>query len=358
MLRLSGLPAFVGSAAAGFSVAAILIVALAQGGGWRAPAGSAMWKASHPMDVGVNVTGIAHYGYGDFFPRTSDADVDADLAQLEGMGAGVIRVLAAYDGVSAEQSAARLDRFLTRAEQHHISVLVSFINYYGSRQSPPGVARYYTERWQGIPYLNHQFMAEDYQGEYLAFIRTVIGATRQHPNVYAWEPGNELQDSDKQAFLRFMQTTSALIKSLDPGRPVASGMIEARQAAFTPDEFYGQLPDVDMIAIHPGNGYRGSGIDVDWAVAHGRKAIVEETGFAGFDDRTARYAQEIDHWWRRGVSAFILDGFVGKGLPDNGNADNSLGFDTIWHAADYDGLAGLVRSMSTPWGRATFRTGD
>lgn len=333
------------------------MVALARGTGWHAPSGSALWRTSHPIAVGVNVTGITNYGYGDFFPRTSDADVDYDLAQLQGMGATVMRVLAAYDGVSAEESAVRLDRFLTRAEEHHISVLVSFINYYGSHQSPPQVQRYFTERWQGIPYLNHRFMATDYEGSYLDFVRTMITANRQHSNIYAWEPGNELQDSDKPSFLRFMQTVSTTIKALDPGRPVASGMIEARQAAFTADEFYGQLPDVDMIAIHPGNGYRGSGVDVDWAVAHGRKAIVEETGFAGFDNRTERYAKEIDHWWHRGASAFILDGFVGKGLPDNGNADNSLGFDTIWHT-DYAGLAGLIQSVATPWGRAVFYTSD
>jgi len=301
--------------------------------------------------MGVNVTGIVHYGYGDFYPRTTDEDVEAELSDLEHMGASIVRVIVAYNGISPSETAMRLSRFLTRAEAHHLSVLVSFINYYGPGQNPRGVDRYYTEEWKGILYLNHAFMAEGYKSEYLDLVRTVISATKSHPNIYAWEPGNELQDRDKSTFVAFMQDVSGLMKALDPARPVASGMIEASQAGFTADDLYAQLPNVDMIAIHPGNGYRGSSRDVDWALSHGRKAIVEETGYGARDDRTEHYRDEIEFWWQRGVSAFLIDGFVGKGLADNGNGDSQLGFDTIWHT-DYDGLSSLVATYSSPWKRA------
>lgn len=347
---------FGASVLAGFVSVSVAVGGAAGLTGHAAPLGSPVWKASHSIAVGANVTGIVHYGYGDFLPAAHSEDVERDLAELERMGASVIRVFAAYDGINAAEAAARLDHFLTQAEQHHIDVLVTFVNYYGSHQNPPGMDRYYTELWQGIPYLNHQFIAEGFRGEYLDFVRTVVQDTRQHRNIYAWEPGNELQDKDKGAFLTFMQEVSHVIKALDPARPVTSGMIEAAQAGFAPAELYGQLPDVDMVAIHPGNGYRTSGKDLDWALAHGRKAIVEETGYGSTANRAADYQREIGYWWMKGAAAFLVDGFVAKGLPDNGNGDSSLGMDTVWHT-DYDDLTGVLSSVSTPWRRTLFDLG-
>lgn len=339
---------FLRALALGFLGMAVLVVVVAGPTGLRPATGSAMWKWTHALPTGVNAPGITHFGYGDFLPATTASDVDTSLRELNRMGVTVVRLFPAYDHITAEEAADRLDRFLTKAEAYDISAIVSFINYYDSGHNPAGTSGFYTEHWQGIPYLNHEFMARGYQGAYEDFVRTVVSINRGHTNIYAWEPGNELQDRDPATFIHFMQNVSGLIKSLDPGRPVASGMIEARQAALTPEEMYSQLPDVDIVAIHPGNGYRGSAGDVDWALAHGRKAIVEETGFAGTNDRTARYQHELDYWRTKGVSAFIVDGFIAKGLPDNGQGDTSLGFDTIWHT-DYDGIAGLLRAASHPW---------
>ncbi|HLY66052.1 MAG TPA: hypothetical protein VKU60_11010, partial [Chloroflexota bacterium] len=195
------------------------------------------------------------------------------------------------------------------------------------------------------PYLDYQFISGDYKRDYSDFVRTVVQGNKQHPNIYAWEPGSELQDPDKAAFLAMMQDTTRLIKELDPDHPVADGMTEAKQSGFTPDELYPYLPDVDIVTVHPGNGYRESAIDVDWAMSHGKKAIVEENGVSAFDDRTERFRGEMDFWRSKGVSAYLLDGFIAKGLPDTGDGDTVLGFDALWHT-DYDQLARLLRSES------------
>ncbi len=332
----------------GFGLIGASMLGLANVTGWQPAMGSVSWNALHPVDMGVNVTGITHYGYGDLFPRARDEDVDLELAALQRMGVRVVRVFPAFDGISAQEAADRLDRFLTRAEAYHVSAIVSFVNYYASRQNPPELDPYYSDVWEGIRHLNHDFMARAYRGAYLDFVRTVVSRNRGHPNVYAWEPGNELQDPDRQAFLRMMQDVSAEIEQLDPGRPVSSGVIQASQAGFTPAELYSQLPSVQVVTIHPGNGYRGSVVDVAWAIAHGRKAIVEETGISAWDDRADRYGTELEYWRSRGVSAFLLDGFIAKGLEDNGNGDTTLGFDALWHT-DYDRLAAFVERSSRPW---------
>ena len=298
--------------------------------------------AAPRFQVGVNIPDVMHYGYAALVPRSTPGEAEADLQALQGMGATIVRLYAADDGISDQETARRLGIFLDAAQRHNISVIVSLVNYYGSHQNPPGMAPDYALTWQGIPYLSHAFFASDYRGAYLRFVRTVVTANRGHPNIYAWEPGNELADSDKPAFLAFMRQTTDLLKTLDPRHAVATGMIQAAQAGFTPAELYGSLPSVDIVTVHPGNGYRGSVIDVDWAVAHGKRAIVEETGISATDNRAARFETELRYWRGQGASAFLLDGFIAKGLPDDGSGDKQLGFDAIWHT-DYDQVAAMLR---------------
>ena len=331
--------AFLGAASLAFGATMVLAVVVLAPFGWRPRAGSTAWKWAHPLAVGANVPGLTH------MPRE---DLARYLDEMQRLGFSVVRVYPARADISDDESARRLDALLTAAEARGISVLVPLIDYYNSRRNPAGTDKYYTGYWQTILYLNHDFMAEAYRGRYEDFVRTVVSANRQHRNIYAWEPGNELQDQDPATFLHFMQEVSAVIKHLDPAHPVASGMIESRQASLTPQQMYSVLPDVDIVAIHPGNGYRGSAVDIQWALAHGRKGIVEETGFSSTADRTSELQTELDYWWQMGVSAFLVDSFIARGMPDNGQGDRLLGVDTVWHT-DYESIGQALRSAAKPW---------
>ncbi|MGH2519215.1 MAG: hypothetical protein ACRDF8_05375, partial [Chloroflexota bacterium] len=96
---------------------------------------------------------------------------------------------------------------------------------------------------------------------------------------------------------------------------------------------------------HPGNGYRGSAGDLDWAIAHHKQGIVEETGFSSIGGRGSRLQTELTYWRRRGATAFLLDAFIARGLSDPGDGDKLLGFDAIWHT-DYSQLAAFVHNAT------------
>ncbi len=337
---VGAVPDFFRQAFAGFAVVAS-ITGVGFIAGVNVPVGSMVWKWSHPMSTGVNIPTISHYGYGDLVPQSTHADIVTDLSAVRNLGGSVLRIEAANDQITADESARRLDELLSKANGYHISVIVSLINYYGPGRNPKGTDGFYTLFWQGIPYLNNDFISSGYKGDYWDFVRTVVSTNKHHSNIYAWEPGNELQDTDKPAFLKFMRETTDFIKTLDPIHPVASGMIEAAQAGYQPDELYSKLPALDIITIHPGNGYRKSVVDVQWALAHNKKAIVEETGISDKTNRAQRFQHEMSYWHDQGVTAILFDGFIAKGLGDNGDGDQTLGLDSIWHQ-DYREVSALL----------------
>ena len=309
--------------------------------------GSSPTPDYNTFNVGFNVTGIIHYGYGDLFVYSSFQDVDADLNEISRMGGKIIRVFVANNNISDSEAARRLDSFLTKAASYNISVIASLINFYGGEGFyPQGTQGYYTDNWNGIPLLNHDFFAGGYREEYLSFLRTVVTYNKDHSNIYAWEPGNELKDSNSpQTFVDFMKDVTWVINMLDPIHSVATGMINAGHTALTPDELYSALPDVDIITIHNYGGSHDGLSDVSWAVSHGKTVINEEMGLTGSGDRSSSTKQELDFWEGQGVKAMLQWGFLAQGLGDNGNGDRTYGMDTIWHT-DYDQLAALFASYN------------
>src|SRR5581483_1107360 len=223
--------------------------------------------------IGFNVSGITNYGKGDMFQYASSDQIDADLAEMQKMGATVIRVWVGNNRISAQESANRLDAFLTKAQQYNISAIVTFIDFYNSGFNPQGTDQYYTETYQSIHYLNNQFFQSGYQAEYKSFVQTVVNQNKNHANIYSWEPGNELQDSaSPQTFISFMQDMSSFIKSLDPSHKVSTGMIASNQTGLSPDQLYSNLPNFDIITIHESLNDHSLLGDVQWATSHGKIA--------------------------------------------------------------------------------------
>lgn len=294
-------------------------------------------RATGEFNIGVNMTGITHSGSG---------DIDANLAEVARMGGKIVRVFAARDHISHDKASRRLDYFLTRAQAYGISAIVVFIDFYGSGYRPQGTEGFYTDIWNGIPLLNHDFFAGGYQGSYKQFVETVVSQNKQHSNIYAWEMGNELKDDgDPATFVNFMRDVSSTIKNIDPTHQIASGMLSAGHTNLSPDALYGAVPDIDIVTIHMYNGDRAGTTDAEWAVSRGKVVINEEVGFSGSHDRTQQMRDEIDFWKSRGVAAILQWGFIARDLGDNGFGDRDVGMDTLWHT-DYDSLFALYQSYN------------
>lgn len=294
-------------------------------------------KASGNFNVGVNIVGITHSG--------SD-EINANLAEIARMGGKIVRVFAAKDQISNDEASQRLDSFLNRAQAYNISVIVSFIDFYGSGYRPQGTESFYTGNFNGIPLLNHDFFASGYKNSYMQFVQTIVSRNKSHSNIYAWEIGNELKDeTDPGTFINFMRDVSSTVKRLDPNHSIASGMLNAGHTNLSPDALYGALPDINIVTIHMYNGDRSGTADADWAVANGRTVIDEEAGFSGNGDRSQQMRDEINYWRNHGVSALLQWGFIAKNLGDNGFGDRDFGMDTLWHT-DYDNLFVLYQSYN------------
>ncbi|MDP3988306.1 MAG: cellulase family glycosylhydrolase [Candidatus Levybacteria bacterium] len=308
-------------------------------------------RAENNMAIGFNLRGAIHYGKGDILPYSNASDVDADLLEIQKMGGTIIRIFAANNKVPDDEAAKRLDAFLTKASLYNISVIAVLTDFYNSGSNPQGTDNYYTDNWNGIGLLNFDFFNGGYKDRYETFVKTVINYNKNHSNIYAWEPGNELKyDKSPQTFVSFMKDITDTIKSLDPNHPVATGMLNAGHTALSPDALYGQLPSVDIISIHPYNGDHGGEADILWAKSNGKPVVAEEFGFVGTNDRTQMYINELEYLKNLGVNAVLQWGFIAKGLGDNGDGDRNSGMDTIWHTADYDLLFNLFKSYGCPAG--------
>lgn len=302
-------------------------------------------KAATSFGIGFNVSGITHYGYPDLFPYSSFSQVDSTFTEIQKMKATVIRIFAANNQIADIEAARRLDEFLKKAASLNISVIISLIDFYNSGFSPQGVN--YTRCDFSPCLLGNDFFSGGYNGRYKDFVKTIVEANKHHSNIYAWEVGNELKlESNAQVFISFMNDMSSFIKNLDPGHPVATGMLTAGHTGLSPDAFYSQLTNIDIITIHQYNGDRSGLQDVLWANANNKRVLVEEFGLSGTSDRSVKIKDELNYWREQRVSAVLQWGFIAKDLPDNGNGDRDLGMDTIWHT-DYDSLSTLFQSFNS-----------
>lgn len=344
-------------------------------GVWQSPVSTTVQKISQSSQssnfkVGFNISGITEYGvcaYGDtscndMFPYARSTDQDADLAEMQKMGATVIRVFAADNRITDQQAAQRLDAFLTKAAKYNISVIVSFIDEYKSGFNPMGTDKYYgvdtskldcsatpncAELYPPLLGVN-DFYTSGYKNEYEQFVRTVVLQNKGHSNIFAWEPGNELGSESS-----FLHDIGQYIKSLDPNHKLATGTI-----GFTD---MSQLPEYDYSTIHPYNEATPPSADsyfqseVAKLKSQNKQLIVEEAGYQGIGDRSSDYSQSLNYWRNLGAVAYLQWGFIAKGLGDNGNGDRAYGMDTIWHCADYNKLftiyqqaAGLTTATPGP----------
>lgn len=314
-------------------------------------------RASSSFLIGFNTAGIINYGAcentpyyqcQDLYPFSKKSDIDSDLAEIQRIGGKVVRVFASDKNVEATESARRLDEFLTKAANYNISTIVSLINLYGDNGfHPKGTDQYYTDSWGNISLLGDIFFESGYKNEYLNFVKTVVSYNRNHNNIYAWEPGNELRDTvNTQGFINFLNDVGSNIKSIDPNHPIATGMLNSAHTGLTPQTLYPNLSNYNIITIHAYNGDQSGTPDIDWASQNGKIAILEEGGIGGTYDRTASIGNQIQYWKSKNASLYMQWGFIAKGIGNTVDGDDNFGMDTIWHCADYNGLFNMYQTFS------------
>lgn len=293
--------------------------------------------------IGFNLPGIIYYGDRNVLPASKNTDVDADLQAIQNMCGTIIRVFVANNKTSDQEAAQRLDIFLTKAQNYNISTIVTFIDFYGNRGFyPQGISYNRYDSALKLNLLGRNFFETDYKGRYKKFVETVVNKNKNHPNIYAWEIGNELKYENEPAiFVNFMKDISSYIKSLDPNHKISSGMLNTGHTNLTPETFYPKLPNIDIVTVRAYNGNHDGEKDVAWAKRNNKISLIEEAGFSG-NSREVKYQNEINYWKTKGASAFLQWGFIAKGLSDNGDGDKKYGMDNLWHN-DYDGLFSLFK---------------
>lgn len=325
------------------------------------------------INIGFNVRGLAHYGYHDLYPNASDSQIDTVLGEVKRLNGSIIRIYLANKYISNAQAAERLDQLLTCAEPYGISFIVSLINeYVDTGNFPKGAEKCYdttTASDYPIPLLNRAFFADDYKTFYLPFVETVVSKNKQHPNIYAWEVGNELKSNDYDTFTNFVESAASFIKNIDPTHKISTGFLRAhhitgcnlnatdntgcRHAA---NDLYSRLPSIDIVSVNSYDGEKLPEPDIEWAVQHGKTAIMAEIAMKNDDadyvngglDRSRLYYKSISYWKSLGIKAVLLWGFLPKNMDNTGDGDNIFGMDTIWHGNDYDSIASVLQLVSNP----------
>lgn len=324
----------------------------------------------------------------------SSADLDLGLTEIQKMKGSLVRLFVANNQVSDMEASQKLGVFLEKAARYNISAIPVFIDYhggpwdqqniieayinascpengdrialnsesvivcgeknkswtdlqkelllagYGNGHNPEGTDEYYVR--QG----NYGVLGKDFftkgRDRFKSFIKTVITENKYHPNIYAWEVGNELR-TEPEEFINFMQDITSYIRSVDPSRKIASGMADTRLTGLTPEGFYPRIPDLDVITVHPYDGDRGGAADVRWATTNGKIALVEEIGFSRDGDRSDKFKNEIAFWQSLGTSGVLPWGFVPKDSLLGNSGDR--GFNAKHQ--DYDQISSVLKSFAT-----------
>ncbi|MBX3011631.1 MAG: peptidoglycan DD-metalloendopeptidase family protein [Caldilineaceae bacterium] len=305
--------------------------------------------------VGANLRGLVHYGDGQTLPASSAGHRLDQLNAAQAAGMRVVRIFVPSVKANVAQTITRLRDLLGIIKTHfpEIYLLPALSNLYADvNLRVPGDDRFYQNNL-----LNKAFFTGGYQDNYLPFVREVVTAFRDEPQIMAWEIGNELKldrgnqgdenDPNPLLYIDFVHTIASFIRRLAPNHLITTGMISTRHAwLFTPAlkrRLY-QSPNLDFITIHA---YQGSNQEDDSPLARELELpfIIEEAGFDARmgEDRSPRVAGDMDKWFGLGARGYMQWGMMAT--PDNGDGDRLSGMDRVFHS-DWDPLLRLYRARA------------
>lgn len=299
--------------------------------------------------IGVNIRGLVHYGQDPAYFK--DAPVEHRAIQLQAaqdMNARLVRAFLAHKDATPQEIERRLrDTInLIKSQFPDIYLLPAFTNLY---KDVPFYVKGDEGFYEGI--LNHAFYSGGYRENYLPFVKHIVTAFKDEPQIFGWEIGNELKAENAPDLLAtFMTDVAAEIKALDPNHMVTTGMISTRHAFMAPepqlrDKLYGSNA-IDFITIHPYNGNEHPpeiNDDRDLAQKFDKPLMVEEAGFSReiYANRPEKTRADMAYWFGEEASCYMPWGFVATDF-DNNDGDGIIGMTGPLHA-DFPELYELHR---------------
>ncbi len=329
--------------------------------------------------VGVNLRGLAHYGLSDPVRGANAAD---QLQAARDMGARVVRIFLPHAQVPAEETRSRLIGLLKLMEErfNDMYLIIALANLYGNVDFRiPGDKQdngggFYTHRPIGDDkeLLSVDWFRDGFKVNYLPFVRTIVqdDFIRNSPRIMAYNVGNELKaESRGEAFnighpdllVDFMHTMARQIRQFDGDRHlVTTGMISTRHAHMAGNtalrmRLYG-IPELDFITNHSYHGDDRPETNVDQENEApspeddsdlvgplGKPLLIEEAGFKPTENR-----QDRSDWIIRELGILLDEKQAGGYMPwgfmkgfNNGDGDDQLGLDDVFHAHDWQPLNNL-----------------
>lgn len=305
--------------------------------------------------VGANIRGLVHYGDNRTLPAAPESHQLEQLRAAQAMGTRVVRVFLPSRYAPTEQTIEGLQSLikLLKTTFPDVYLIPALTNLYAD---VPFHLAGDAPLYQGNV-LVKEFFTTAYQDHYLPFVRDIVEAFRDEPQIFAWEIGNELkldranksdeQDPNPYHYIDFIHTIAAFIRRLAPNHLITTGMISTRHAWLFNMEQKRRLyatPNLDFVTIHA---YQGSNEEDDSPIARelNMPFIVEE---AGFDaprgvDRSPKVAADMDKWFGLGARGYMQWGFMAT--QDNGDGDRLSGMDRVFHS-DWDALTQLYHSRA------------
>lgn len=326
--------------------------------------------------IGVNLRGLLHYGAEEwkhhdqgFLGSSEEKQIVEQLQHAQQMGALVVRVFAASRHASPGQVGNRLERVLKECQRLGLYVIAAFTDLYQDTPlHPQGDDGFYTVKADSHTLLNEQWFKGGYRQNYLPLIDHVVSRFANHPNIFAWEVGNELKlDNQPEAFLKFVHDVARHIGQLDRNHLITTGMISTHHVHMKHrQDLQQQLyrsPDIHFLTVHAYNRHMDSekvegddprrdqkvhkNDDSQLAREVGKPFIVEEAGVdAGKGTmRGGAIAEDMRVWFERGAQGYMQWGFMAP-VPDNGDGDQKSGMDRGKFHDDWDDLFRTYRDKA------------
>lgn len=324
--------------------------------------------------IGVNLRGLLHYG-GDewkshdqpFLGASRSEEIEQQLQQASEMGARVVRVFAANKHQPPNVVGDRLQRVLGICQRLGLYVIVALTDLYERPLHPQGDDGFYTAKGDEHTLLNEQWFTGGYRANYLPLVDHLVTRFAGHPNIFAWEIGNELKlDNQPEVFLDFNHKVARHIREQDRNHLITTGMISTHHVHMMHrQDLAKQLydsPSIDFLTVHAYNRHMDSEKVLpddprrdqkihkndDSALAReiGKPFIVEEAGIdAGKGTmRGSAIAEDMGVWFDRGAQGYMQWGFM---VPfDNGDGDSKSGMDRGKFHDDWDELFRTYRTKA------------
>lgn len=326
--------------------------------------------------IGVNLRALPHYGQDEwkhhdqsFLGASQAKDVDQQLQHAQQMGVRVIRVFTPSKHVPPEVVGNRLEAILNRCRDMGLYVIAALTDLYNNTPlHPQNDDQFYTFNAGNFTLLNENWFKGDYTQNYQRLIDHLVPRLASHPNLFAWEIGNELKlDNQPQEFTKFVHAVASHIRQLDRNHMITTGMISTHHVHMKFDldlqrQLYGSS-NVDFLTVHAYNRHHDSekpepddprrdqkihkNDDSQLAREVGKPFIVEEAGIdAGKGTkRDGAIAEDMRLWFERGAQGYMQWGFMATDF-NNGDGDQSSGMDRGKFHDDWDELFRTYRDRA------------